>query len=239
MSSRRSPTPARSTSSSSARAPRAPTRATAARCASAPRTRSPPRCRSTPRTASSGSSATPSPARARRPRKKLTLVHKTNVLVHAGAVWSRLVAEVAAGVPRRRRRLPPRRRGDDLLDHRPLAVRRDRHRQPLRRHPHRPRRRHHRRHRAGGLAATSTPTAPRPRCSSPCTARRPTSPARAMADPTAAILSASLLLDHLGHADAAAAVEDGRPRRPRRPGRLGRRRTAAPPPTSATRSPPG
>ncbi len=29
---------------------------------------------------------------ARRPRKRLTLVHKTNVLVHAGAVWSRLVA---------------------------------------------------------------------------------------------------------------------------------------------------
>jgi 3-isopropylmalate dehydrogenase len=36
---------------------------------------------------------------ARRPRKKLTLVHKTNVLVHAGAVWSRLVAEVAQEFP--------------------------------------------------------------------------------------------------------------------------------------------
>ena len=39
------------------------------------------------------------------------------------------------------------------------------------------------------------------------------------ADPTAAILSASLLLDHLGYADAAAAVEaavHGRPRRARR-----------------------
>ena len=35
----------------------------------------------------------------RRPRKKLTLVHKTNVLVHAGAVWSRLVAEVAREFP--------------------------------------------------------------------------------------------------------------------------------------------
>ena len=41
------------------------------------------------------------------------------------------------------------------------------------------------------------------------------------ADPTAAILSMALMLDHLGHADAAAAVEsrcDRRPRRPR-PGR--------------------
>jgi len=35
----------------------------------------------------------------RRPRKKLTLVHKTNVLVHAGAVWSRLVAEVGTEFP--------------------------------------------------------------------------------------------------------------------------------------------
>src|SRR6187402_3552286 len=33
-------------------------------------------------------------ARAQQRRKKLTLVHKTNVLVHAGAVWSRLVDEV-------------------------------------------------------------------------------------------------------------------------------------------------
>ena len=35
----------------------------------------------------------------RRPRKKLTLVHKTNVLVNAGAVWSRLVEEVGREFP--------------------------------------------------------------------------------------------------------------------------------------------
>jgi 3-isopropylmalate dehydrogenase len=35
----------------------------------------------------------------KRPRRKLTLVHKTNVLVHAGAVWSRLVAEVGKEFP--------------------------------------------------------------------------------------------------------------------------------------------
>ncbi len=35
----------------------------------------------------------------RRPRRKLTLVHKTNVLVHAGAVWSRLVDAVGAEYP--------------------------------------------------------------------------------------------------------------------------------------------
>ncbi|HUR07204.1 MAG TPA: 3-isopropylmalate dehydrogenase, partial [Nonomuraea sp.] len=35
----------------------------------------------------------------RRPRKHLTLVHKTNVLTHAGALWSRLVEEVSLEHP--------------------------------------------------------------------------------------------------------------------------------------------
>lgn len=36
---------------------------------------------------------------ARNRRKKLTLVHKTNVLVHAGGLWSRIVREVGAEFP--------------------------------------------------------------------------------------------------------------------------------------------
>ena len=35
----------------------------------------------------------------RRPRKKVTLVHKTNVLVHAGSIWWRIFNEVAAEHP--------------------------------------------------------------------------------------------------------------------------------------------
>lgn len=35
----------------------------------------------------------------KRPRKKLTWVHKTNVLVHAGAIWQRVVETVAAEHP--------------------------------------------------------------------------------------------------------------------------------------------
>ncbi len=35
----------------------------------------------------------------RRPRRHLTLVHKTNVLVHAGQLWSRVVEEVAMEFP--------------------------------------------------------------------------------------------------------------------------------------------
>ncbi len=36
---------------------------------------------------------------AARPRRKLTLVHKTNVLVYAGALWARIFAEVGAEFP--------------------------------------------------------------------------------------------------------------------------------------------
>jgi 3-isopropylmalate dehydrogenase len=47
-----------------------------------------------------------------------------------------------------------------------------------------------------------------PGCSSPCTARRPTSPAAGVANPLAMILSAALMLRHgLGLEDEAAALE--------------------------------
>ena len=68
------------------------------RSARARRTRSPTRSRSTPPSASSASCATPSTWPARR-RKKLTLVHKTNVLVHAGGIWQRIVDAVALEYP--------------------------------------------------------------------------------------------------------------------------------------------
>ena len=93
---------ARSTSWSSARAPRAPTPATAARSGSAPRTRSPPRSRVNTAYGVERVVRDAFARAQRRPRKKLTLVHKTNVLVNAGAVWWRLVEEVGAGVPRGR-----------------------------------------------------------------------------------------------------------------------------------------
>ncbi len=92
-----------------------------------------------------------------RPRKHLTLVHKTNVLTFAGDLWQRTFDEVAAEHPDVDDRLQPRRRRLHLLRAGPAALRRDRHRQPLRRHPHRPRRGRVRRHRAGRVGQ------PRPR----------------------------------------------------------------------------
>ena len=54
-----------------------------------------------------------------------------------------------AAAPRGHRGLPARGRGDDPPGHRPGPVRRDRHRQPVRRHPDRPGRRRHGWHRPG------------------------------------------------------------------------------------------
>src|SRR5580658_7965520 len=84
---------------------------------------------------------------AARPRRKLTLVHKSNVLTYAGDLWRRTVDELE-GVQQRDRRLLPHGRGLDLFRHPAGAVRRDRHRQHVRRHPDRARRCGGRRHRA-------------------------------------------------------------------------------------------
>ena len=140
---------------------------------------------------------------ASRPRKHLTLVHKTNVLTFAGDLWQRTFDEVAAEFPDVGTAYNHVDAATHLLRAGPAALRRDRHRQPVRRHPHRPRRRGVGRRRPG-LVGQPQPGAHRPdACSSRCTARRPTSPAPATANPTAAILSAALMLDFLGE-DAAA-----------------------------------
>ena len=91
---------------------------------------------------------------------------------------------VAAHVRRRRRRVPrrrdgllPRRRRVDVLPHPAGAVRRRRHRQPLRRHPHRHRRGDRRRASGSRRAGTSTRVVRTQACSSRFTVPPPTSPA--------------------------------------------------------------
>ena len=199
-------TRARSTSSWSARAPRVPTPATAAPSGSGRRTRSPPRSASTRRTASSGSCATRSPGPQRRPRKKLTLVHKTNVLVHAGAVWCRLVDEVAQEFPdvtvdylhvdaatifmttdpARFDVIVTDNLFGDIITDLAAAI-------------------------TGGIGLAASgninPDRTAPSMFEPVHGSAPDIAGQQKADPTAAILSTRLLLDHLGLADAAAAVE--------------------------------
>jgi 3-isopropylmalate dehydrogenase len=142
----------------------------------------------------------------RRPRKKLTLVHKTNVLVHAGAVWSRLVAEVAPEFPdvtvdylhvdaatiflttdpARFDVIVTDNLFGDIITDLAAAI-------------------------TGGIGLAASgninPDRTAPSMFEPVHGSAPDIAGQGIADPTAAILSVSLLLDHLGHAEAAAAVE--------------------------------
>src|SRR3954468_16886631 len=143
---------------------------------------------------------------ARRPRKKLTLVHKTNVLVNAGAVWSRLVAEVgeefpdvtvdylhidAAMIfmttePSRFDVIVTDNLFGDIITDLTAAV-------------------------TGGIGLAASgninPDRTAPSMFEPVHGSAPDIAGQQKADPTAAILSAALLLDHVGLEDAARQVE--------------------------------
>jgi 3-isopropylmalate dehydrogenase len=142
----------------------------------------------------------------RRPRRQLTLVHKTNVLVHAGSLWWRLTRAVAAEYPdvtvdymhvdaamihlttdpgRFDVVVTDNLFGDIVTDLAAAIT-------------------------GGiGLAASGNinPDRTAPSMFEPVHGSAPDIAGQQVADPTAAILSVSLLLDHLGFPDAAADVE--------------------------------
>jgi 3-isopropylmalate dehydrogenase len=141
-----------------------------------------------------------------RPRKKLTLVHKTNVLVNAGSVWWRLVQEVAKDFPdvevdyshidavmiymttdpARFDVIVTDNLFGDIITDLAAAI-------------------------TGGIGLAASgnvnPDRTTPSMFEPVHGSAPDIAGQQKADPTAAILSASLLLDHLGHADAAARID--------------------------------
>jgi 3-isopropylmalate dehydrogenase len=145
-------------------------------------------------------------ARAQKRRKKLTLVHKTNVLVHAGAVWSRIVDEVSKDYPEvtvdylhidaatifmttdpaRFDVIVTDNLFGDIITDLAAAV-------------------------TGGIGLAASgnvnPDRTSPSMFEPVHGSAPDIAGQQKADPTAAILSASLLLDHLGFADAAAVID--------------------------------
>jgi len=140
-----------------------------------------------------------------RPRKKLTLVHKTNVLVFAGSLWQRIVTEVAAEYPdvavdylhvdaatiflvtnpSRFDVIVTDNLFGDILTDLAAAI-------------------------SGGIGLAASgninPDGRFPSMFEPVHGSAPDIAGRQLADPTAAILSASLLLNHLGFTDAAARV---------------------------------
>ncbi len=143
----------------------------------------------------------------RRTRKKLTLVHKTNVLVNAGSVWWRLFESVgrefpdvttdymhidAAMIfmttdPSRFDVIVTDNLFGDIITDLAAAI-------------------------TGGIGLAASgnvnPDRTTPSMFEPVHGSAPDIAGQQKADPTAAILSASLLLDHLGYADGAATIEN-------------------------------
>src|SRR5919201_4422186 len=143
---------------------------------------------------------------ANRSRKHLTLVHKTNVLTHAGSLWSRVVEEVSLQHPdvtvayqhidsatihmvtapsRFDVMVTPNVFGDILTDLAAAVT-------------------------GGiGLAASGNLDVTRrnPSMFEPVHGSAPDIAGQGIADPTAAVLSAALLLDHLGEHEAARRIE--------------------------------
>jgi 3-isopropylmalate dehydrogenase len=143
----------------------------------------------------------------RRERRHLTLVHKTNVLTHAGSLWSRVFAAVAAEFPEVTTEYQhidaasmfmvsnPQRYDvvvtdnlfGDILTDIAAAV-------------------------TGGIGMAASgsvnPEREYPSTFEPVHGSAPDIAGQGIADPAAAILSASLLLEHLGHDDEARRVSE-------------------------------
>jgi len=145
-------------------------------------------------------------ARAMKRRKKLTLVHKTNVLVYSGAVWSRLVNEVSKEFPEvtvdylhidaatifmttdpaRFDVIVTDNLFGDIITDLAAAI-------------------------TGGIGLAASgninPDRTSPSMFEPVHGSAPDIAGQQKADPTAAILSTSLLLEHLGYDEQARAIE--------------------------------
>ncbi|MEX2289649.1 MAG: 3-isopropylmalate dehydrogenase [Mycobacteriales bacterium] len=141
-----------------------------------------------------------------RERRHLTLVHKTNVLVHAGGLWSRIFDEVSAGFPdvstdyahvdaasmffvtqpERFDVIVTDNLFGDILTDIGAAI-------------------------GGGIGLAASGnidvTRTNPSMFEPVHGSAPDIAGQGRADPTAAVLSVALLLEHLGHVDAARRVE--------------------------------
>jgi 3-isopropylmalate dehydrogenase len=145
-------------------------------------------------------------ARAARRRGKVTLVHKSNVLVHAGDLWTRVFAEVAAEhpdvateyhhvdaaamylvtQPQRYDVIVTDNLFGDILTDIAAAV-------------------------TGGIGLAASgcvnPSRAYPSMFEPVHGSAPDIAGKGVADPVAAVLSVALLLEHLGHPEAAGKVE--------------------------------
>ncbi len=194
-----------STSSSSARTPRAPTSGAGGTSRRARPTRSRSRRTSRRARASSASSATPSSTRGPGGRSRVVMSDKSNAMRFVGDLWQRAFAEVAREYPDIEAVPPLHRRPLHADGQGSAAVRRDRHEQHVRRHRDGPGRRAPGRPRHGRLG--QHPSRAASSMFEPVHGSAPKYAGTGRANPFGAILTAALLLEHLGHAAEAAAVE--------------------------------
>ena len=113
-----------------------------------------------------------------RPAKHVTSATKSNGVFIAMPYWDERFKAMAARLPGHQDRPVPHRHPDRPLRPAPRLVRRGGRLQPVRRHPLRPRAPPAPARSASHPPPTSTRSGNSPRCSSRCTARPPTSPAR-------------------------------------------------------------
>ena len=150
-------------------------------------------------------------------RGLVTSATKSNASRYGYVLWDEVAAEVAARHPGCPLRARPGRRAGRPHGAAPRQPRRRRRVQPLRRHPDRPRRGPAGRHGHGRERQHLPAAATCPGCSSPSTARRPTSRARAR-EPVRRGLERLLMLEQLGERGRPArllgAARGGLPRRP-------------------------
>ena len=118
-------------------------------------------------------------ARAQRPKKHLTSATKSNGIAITMPYWDERVEAMATNFPDVKLGQVSHRHSHRAFRAAARPVRRRRRLESVRRHPVRSRPGLHRHHRHRAVAAISIRSASFPRCSSRCTARRRTSPARA------------------------------------------------------------
>ena len=141
-----------------------------------------------------------------RPKKHLTSATKSNGISITMPYWDERVAAMAKSYPGVKL---DKFHIDILTAHfvqRPRLLRRGGGEQPVRRHPVRPGPGLHRHHRHRAERQPQSGRAPLRRCSSRCTARRPTSRARASPTRSARSGAARMMLEFLGHKDAHDAI---------------------------------
>ena len=149
----------------------------------------------------------------------MTSATKSNGIKHTMPYWDERLRRRRVRVPRGPHRPVPHRHPRRALRPPPRLVRRGGRQQSVRRHPLRSRAGGGGHHRGSRRRRTSIRSGISRRCSSRCTGPPRTSPGEASPTPSAQIWSGAMMLEHLGHADAARAVERrdrdgaGRPRR--------------------------